>query len=242
MKNLSTKTVREIALELPVTTKVFEEYKIDYCCGGRIPFSEACQKVGADPTAVLEKIDKILANDSDQELDWLKTAQLGELADYIEEKHHTFTKYELENLPPLMEKVARVHGERHPELIELKELFQALCDDLNPHLQKEELILFPYIRQLDPTYPIQKNLSLPCFGSVQNPIRMMMMEHETVGDLLRNMRATTKDFALPEGACPSYTALFVRLEAFEFDLHQHIHLENNLLFPKAIDLEDSKLN
>jgi regulator of cell morphogenesis and NO signaling len=239
MQNLSTKTVREIALEMPISTKVFEEYKIDYCCGGRIPFSEACQKAGADPTTVLEKIDKILANDSDQELNRLKTAGIGEIADYIEEKHHTFTKYELEKLPPLMEKVATVHGERHPELLELKEQFQALCDDLIPHLQKEELILFPYIRQLDPNYPSQKNLSLPCFGSVQNPVRMMMMEHDLVGELLRKMREISKDYALPEGACPSYTALFSRLRAFEFDLHQHIHLENNLLFQKAIEMEDS---
>lgn len=239
MQNLTTKTVREIALELPVTTRVFEQYKIDYCCGGRKPFLEACRNVGAEPDAVLQEIDQVLKTETNNELDWLKTANIGELADYIVDKHHTFTKYELENLPALMEKVARVHGERHPELIELKSQLEELCNDLHPHLQKEDLILFPYIRNLDPNYPSQQNFSLPCFGSVQNPVRMMMMEHDLAGELLKKMRETSKDYTLPEGACLSYSALFNRLEALEKDLHQHIHLENNLLFPKAIEMEDS---
>lgn len=239
MQNLSTKTVREIALEMPVTTKVFEQYKIDYCCGGRKLLIEACRNVGVEPDTVLQQINEVLETGGDEQLDWLKNANIGEIADYIEEKHHTFTKYELENLPPLMEKVARVHGGNHPELLELKEQFRLLCEDLNPHLLKEEMILFPYIRKLDPNYPIQQNFSSPCFGSVQNPIRMMMMEHEQAGDLLKKMREISKNYILPDGACPSYAALFNRLEAFEKDLHQHIHLENNLLFPKAIEIEDS---
>lgn len=239
MQNLTAKTVREIALEMPVTTKVFEEYKIDYCCGGRKLFLEACLNVGANPDDVLQKIDNIIAIESDDKLDWLKTANIGELADYIVDKHHTFTKDELENLPALMEKVARVYGERHPELVELKKQFEDLCNDLHPHLQKEELILFPYIRNLDPKYPSQNNFMTPCFGTVQNPVRMMMMEHDLAGDLLKKMRETSKDYTLPEGACPSYMVLFNRLEALEKDLHQHIHLENNLLFPKAIEMEDS---
>jgi regulator of cell morphogenesis and NO signaling len=237
MENLTTKTVREIALEIPITTKVFEEFKIDYCCGGRRLLNEACEKVGVNPEIVAEKINEIIKNSPPGALDWLSSSGAGNLADYIEEKHHTFTKYELENLPFLMDKVVLVHGGHQPELHELKYHFQLLCDDLTPHLQKEEIVLFPFIRQLDPDYPSQKNAGLPCFGSVQNPIRMMMMEHDTAGEILQTMREISKDYALPEDACPSYTALFKRLEAFEQDLHQHIHLENNLLFPKAIEIE-----
>lgn len=239
MQNLSTKTVREIALEMPVTTKVFEQYKIDYCCGGRRLFIEACRNVGAEPDTVLQQIYEVLETGSNEKLEWLTAASIGELADYIEEKHHKFTKYELENLPPLMEKVARVHGEHHSELLQLKEQFHLLCEDLNPHLMKEEMVLFPYLRKLDPNYPSSQNFSTPCFGSVQNPIRTMMMEHEIDGEILKNMREISKDYVLPAGACPSYAALFTRLEGLEKDLHQHIHLENNLLFPKAVELEES---
>lgn len=240
MENLTTKTVREIALEMPVTTRVFEEFKIDYCCGGRKLFIDACRKVGANPEIVLKKIQEISGNAEPREFEWLATASLGRLADYIEEKHHAFTKSELEQLPPLMDKVARVHGDRHPELFELQKKFETLRDDLIPHMQKEEIVLFPYLRQLDPhRTPADSAVSPPCFGTVQNPVRVMMTEHDTAGELLQEMRALSQDYALPEGACPSYTALYRRLEALERDLHQHIHLENNLLFPKALEIEQS---
>lgn len=237
MQNLTTKTVREIALEMPVTTRVFEEFKIDYCCGGRKMFMDACRNVGANPEIVLKKIDDVLENAEQDEFDWLKTATLGELVDYIEEKHHIFTKYELEHLPSLMDKVARVHGDHHPELLELKDIFQTLCDDLNPHLRKEEVVLFPYIKELEETNSKGISASFPPFGTVQNPVRMMMSEHDTAGDLLRKMRELSGDYTLPEGACPSFTGLYHRFAELERDLHQHIHLENNLLFPKAIELE-----
>ncbi len=242
MQNLTTKTVREIALEMPVTTRVFEKFKIDYCCGGRKIFAEACQNVGANPEIVLEKINEVLATDKNSEFDWLTTATLTEIVDYIEEKHHTFTKYELEHLPILMEKVLRVHGERHPELLELKDLFQTLCDDLHPHLLKEEIVLFPYIRDMEFKHTKGLTVSFPPFGTVNHPVRMMMMEHDTAGDLIRKMREISNDYTLPEGACPSFTGLYHRFEELEKDLHQHIHLENNLLFPKAVELEKKCFN
>ena len=239
MQNLLTKTVREIALEAPVTTRVFEEFKIDYCCGGRKMFLEACREANAEPEIVSEKIDLILQSGETKEADWLQTAGLTELIDHIEQKHHVFTREEIENLPPLMEKVVQVHGKAHPELSWLKDTFQTLCADLTPHLLKEEIILFPYIRELEASLSTGTQPSSPCFGTVQNPVRMMMMEHDTAGEILRTMRKISNDYALPEDACPSYKALFNRLEAFEMDLHQHIHLENNLLFPKAVELEES---
>lgn len=239
MQNLITKTVREIALEAPVTTRVFEEFKIDYCCGGRKMFLDACRDADAEPEIVLEKIERVLQSGETVETNWLQTATLTELIEHIEQKHHVFTREEIENLPPLMEKVVRVHGANHPELSWLKDALRALCEDLTPHLMKEEMILFPYIRELEANLSTNTRPSPPCFGTVQNPVRMMMMEHDTAGEILRKMRRISNDYALPESACPSCTALFNRLEAFELDLHRHIHLENNLLFPKAIEIEES---
>lgn len=237
MQSLTTKTVREIALELPITTRIFEEFHIDYCCGGRKMFLDACRNAGADPEAVLQKIDSAIGDDETADIAFLITAPLSEVIDYIERKHHTYTREELDALPPLMEKVAHRHGELHPELTELKYTFATLCDELRPHLLKEESILFPFVRELDSQESGEIRLSPPFFGTVENPIRVMMTEHDMAGELLQNMRAISKDYLLPEGACPSYTALYSRLEAFERDLHQHIHLENNLLFPKALELE-----
>jgi len=237
MQNLQSKTVREIALEMPITTRVFEEFKIDYCCHGNTLFGEACHSVGASPEAVMEKIDGVLDKLGNNELDWLTDATLCELMDYIQDKHHTYTKEELEQLPPLMEKVASRHGEHYPSLLELKEVFQAVCDDLGPHLAKEEMVLFPYIEDLEKTLSKQIMASSPPFGTVLNPVRMMRLEHEEVGELLAKMRAITNDYTLPDWACPSFTALYARLDEFERDLHQHIHLENNLLFPRAVELE-----
>lgn len=238
MQNLSTKTVREIALEMPITTKIFEEFKIDYCCGGRKPFIEACQNVGANPEIVMQKIEDVIESNEYKEFEWLAESTLIDLIAYIIETHHTFTRDEIFNLTPLMAKVSNRHGENHQELLELEKVFNELCDDLGPHLDKEEQVLFPFIEKLERA--ITKSISFPfsCFGTVNNPVRMMMMEHDTAGDLLKKMREITNDYTLPEGACMSYTALFNRLEAFEKDLHQHIHLENNLLFPKAIELEE----
>lgn len=238
MQNLQTKTVREIALEMPVTTRVFEEFKIDYCCGGRKPFVEACNNVGANPDIVLQKIEEVIKTNEFTEFEWLNDTTLTDLITYIIEKHHIFTREEIFNLAPLMAKVASRHGENHPELLELKGVFGELCDDLAPHLLKEEQVLFPYVEKLESSLLNSVSVPFSCFGTVQNPVRMMMMEHDTAGDLLRKMREITNDYKLPEGACPSYTALFNRLEVFEKDLHQHIHLENNLLFPKAIEMEE----
>lgn len=234
MQSLSNKTVREIALEMPITTRVFEKFKIDYCCRGHNGFADACRLAGADPTLVAESIEQTVAAGNNNDTGWLNGASLRTLIGYIVDKHHVFTRDEIAALTPLMEKVASRHGETHPELVELAGVFNALCDDLMQHLLKEEQVLFPYVEQTERS----ESPVFSCFGTVHNPIRMMLSEHDTAGDMLRKMRQLTNDYALPEGACPSYTALFHRLEAFERDLHQHIHLENNLLFPKAIELEE----
>ncbi len=237
MQTLTNRTVREIALEMPVTTRVFEEFKIDYCCGGRRAFDEACQLAGADPAIVSKKIEEVVANGAGSDTLWLNSASLRTIIGYIVDKHHVYVREEIAALGPLMAKVANRHGENHPELPGLERNFALLRDDLLQHLEKEEKILFPYIESLERTKLNGAAVPFSCFGSVQNPVNMMLREHDTAGDMLRTMREATSDYALPEGACPSYTALFTRLEAFELDLHQHIHLENNLVFPRALELE-----
>ena len=184
MQELSNKTIREIALEAPLTTRVFEEFKIDFCCGGRVPFEEACQKAGVDPAIVQSKL-----------------------------------------------------NDNHPELFELQTLFHELADDLIPLMRKEEMILFPYIEQVDAASTGRIPVPLAPFGSVQHPVRMMMFEHDKDGDILRKMRATSSDYTTPPDACPSFKGLYAGLEDLERDLHRHIHLETNVLFPSAIDAE-----
>jgi regulator of cell morphogenesis and NO signaling len=237
MQSLSNRTVREIALEMPVTTRVFEEFKIDYCCRGRHEFNEACELAGADPAIVSKKIEEIVESGSGGDLAWLNTASLRTLIGYIIDKHHLFTRSEIANLVPLMAKVANRHGETHTELVEMDRVLNALCDELMQHLLKEENVLFPYVENLEKAQRGDTAVPFSCFGSVQNPISMMLREHDNAGEMLRALRSLSNDYAVPEGACPSYTALLNRLEGFEQDLHQHIHLENNLLFPKAIELE-----
>lgn len=242
MQQFLTKTVREIALEAPRTTRVFEEYKIDYCCHGDTPFSEACQRIGADPQVVMDKIDNILEADNLSDSNRLTGQSLTDLIDHILSTHHVFTKDEIESLTPLMAKVASRHGDHYGYLLELKSTFQKVCDDLGPHMMKEEMVLFPYIVELERNQALQISGRGPAFGTVANPVRMMKVEHEEVGELLAKMRELTNDYTLPDGACPSFTALYHRLGDFERDLHQHIHLENNLLFPRAIELEEKSLS
>ena len=233
---VTNKTIREIALEAPLTTRVFEEFKIDYCCGGRVDFAEACVNAGVDPGSVQEKLESVLrsskpANES------IESSRPADLIDHIVKTHHVFTRAELGRLGPLMEKVARKHGDAHPELLEIQEKFNALNDDLLPHMAKEEMILFPYIKELDNASTTGQSATPPHFGTVRNPVRMMMFEHDVAGDLLRRMRSLSSDYAIPEGACPSFAALYAGLEDLEKDLHRHIHLENNVLFEQAIEME-----
>ncbi len=232
------KTIRDIALEAPATTRIFEEFKIDYCCGGRRSIEDVCASSGIDPRVLIDRIETAILDSSSQaELAHPEDQTPSDLIDYILSKHHVFTAQEIERLTPLMAKVATRHGELHPELLQLKSLFIELTESLVPHMQKEEVVLFPYILQLEDA--VKAGLSAPPshFGTVRNPVGMMMAEHETDGERLRKMRELTNDYSLPEGACPSYTALFAGLEDLERDLHRHIHLENNVLFPAAVKLE-----
>ena len=236
MENFTTKTIREIAVEMPVTTRIFEEYKIDFCCGGGYKFYDACRRAGVEPEVVSQRISQVISDQTEgfESQHWENTS---ELIDYILEKHHVFTKAEITRLSALMEKVCRKHGEAHPELFFLENELVALCDDLTPHMRKEEMVLFPFIKHLEMSEANNLSSPHPPFGTVRNPVRMMMTEHDKAGEILRKMREITGDYAVPDGACPSFRALYFGLEELEKDLHRHIHLENNVLFPNAVKLE-----
>jgi len=230
-------TVRDVALQMPESTRLFERLKIDYCCGGNQPLAEACTSAGIDVDSVMKTLSELTESHSQDAPDF-QNASLPALITHILETHHVFTKTEMDRLQLLTDKVLNAHGGNHPELIHLSELWLHLCADLKPHMFKEEQVLFPYILAM--TQAADRNAPVPFapFGTVNNPVRMMMREHDTAGQILREMRAITSDYKVPPDACISYKTLYEALENFEKDLHQHIHLENNVLFPKALDLEN----
>ncbi len=237
----STMKVRDVVLELPQATRVFEKLKIDYCCGGDTPLGEACATAGVK----VENLERMLEEAGQAEVQGkgsikFQKATLSELISHILDKHHVYTKEEMARLEPLIDKVIAAHGENHSELRSLGGLFQQLCADLKPHMFKEEQILFPYIVEMESSALQNRPAPVAPFGTVKNPIRMMMMEHETVGDLLRELRALSSDYTVPPDGCISYQTLYQALEAFEQDLHQHIHLENNILFPRAVAMEERR--
>jgi regulator of cell morphogenesis and NO signaling len=233
-----TKTVRELALQIPNATRVFEQAKIDYCCGGDHLLGDACQDAGVD----LQELERLLETSSNgvaaNPIDY-QGLTLVDLITHILDKHHVFTKTEMARLDALTAKVVSAHGENHSELLTVKNLIRQLCDDLTQHMFKEEQILFPFVVELEQSVLQNRPAPFAPFGTVNNPIRMMMTEHDTVGEILRALRRLTFDYAVPTDGCLSYQTLYQALETFEQDLHQHIHLENNILFPKAIALEES---
>ena len=230
-------TVRDVALQVPESTRVFENLKIDYCCGGNQPLSQACASAGVDVDDVMEMLTGVGQSNEEKGILDFQNASLPELITHILDTHHVFTKSEMERLQALADKVLNAHGSNHPELIHLDELFKRLCADLKPHMFKEEQVLFPYIVAMSQAADQNRAVPFAPFGTVNNPVRMMMMEHDTAGQILRELRALTSDYKVPADACISYQTLYQALENFEKDLHQHIHLENNILFPKALDLE-----
>jgi regulator of cell morphogenesis and NO signaling len=236
----TTTTVRELAVTEPGATRVFEKLKIDYCCGGGRSLEAACEVAGVRTEDVWQLLAEAKKSQTPRnEAINFQTASLTELVSYILDKHHVFTKEEMTRLTALTDKVCSVHGQNHPELLQVKSLFQSLCADLQPHMFKEEQVLFPYIIRLEEAVKNGRALMPPPFGTVSNPVRMMMFEHDTAGELLRELRQVTSNYTTPADGCISYRTLYQALEAFEQDLHQHIHLENNILFPRAVEMESA---
>jgi regulator of cell morphogenesis and NO signaling len=235
----STRTIREYALEIPAATRIFEKLGIDYCCGGGTSLADACNKAGITVDEVLDSLKTTVRSEGTfAGRDWQTTSH-AELIAHIVKKHHTFTREELVRLEALLVKVCGVHGQNHPDLFHLQNQFQELRRDLEPHMLREEQVLFPYIIQIEETIEEKRPLPVPRFGTVRNPVRVMMAEHDAAGDILRAMREASSDYTTPPDGCISFQTLYSALMALEADLHQHIHLENNILFPRAAELEDA---
>lgn len=227
-------TLGEIAAADMNKALVLKKFGLDFCCGGKQTLKEACVRKNLDPVKVYQALEATQPELNGSPLryrEWTPTF----LADFIINTHHVYVRKALPDMVAYATKVARVHGDRHPELLEILDIVNALDEEMTSHMFKEEQILFPYIKQLDGSAA-----GVPqCFDSVASPIRMMEMEHEQAGGLLARAREITNQFTPPPGACGSYQLLFKLLESFEEDLHLHVHLENNILFPKALYLEKS---
>lgn len=229
------KTVADYVTENIKTAHIFKKYGIDFCCGGGITIEKACAKKNVNQ-AVLEKellevdVVKDLIEDYDKwELDFLMI--------YIENVHHTYVRESLPIISQYANKVAKVHGHHYEEVVIINQLFHEVANELISHLQKEEQVLFPFIKQLVTAKKEGSKNITPPFGTVNNPINMMEHEHENAGDVFKEIARLANNYNPPAEACNTFKALYAKLEEFEQDLHQHIHLENNILHPKAIKLE-----
>jgi regulator of cell morphogenesis and NO signaling len=236
--NTTQKTVREFAVEFPSATRLFEKLGIDYCCGGNQSLEDACRAAGISLDEVTQWSG--LTNFAESQTN-LASVPLKTLVTHILNKHHVFTRSEIDRLQILIDKVWDAHGANRPEIARLRSTFQTLSAELEPHMVKEEMVLFPYILRLEEHALNGHPVSTPPFRTVANPIQMMNMEHEGAGYLLSQIKQITSDYTPPLNACISYQTLYKALEEFEKDLHQHIHLENNILFPRAIELEKGLL-
>lgn len=226
-------SVGRLVAERPGRARVFERFGIDYCCGGKSALADACAEQGLDAKQIVAALREAdAAPPAADETDWTR-ATLDELIANILDTHHAYLSRELPRLAELIAKVQGVHGQRHPKLAELRQTFEGLQDELAAHTMKEEQILFPMIRNMEST----RTLEATHCGSVQNPIRVMEDEHDSAGAALAKMRTLTSDFTPPADACASYQTLLDGLAELEADLHLHIHKENNILFPRAIEME-----
>ncbi|MFZ1703813.1 MAG: iron-sulfur cluster repair di-iron protein [Saprospiraceae bacterium] len=216
------------------TASVFKSHQIDFCCKGNRSIDDVCQKENVDVNSLVKALNQAVSQTGSTSIDF-KSWDMDLLADYIEKKHHRYVDKKIPEIKAYLNKVVRVHGERHPELKEIEKLFTDSAFELLAHMEKEEVILFPYIRKM----MSGNEISPPTFGTVQNPIHMMMSEHDNEGERFRKISALSNNYTPPPDACATYSVAFSLLKEFEEDLHLHIHLENNILFVKAIESEQA---
>jgi len=236
MEQLRNKTVAQMVTENIKTAHIFKKYGIDFCCGGGESIEKACNRRSLDLN-LLEQ--ELLASNTSNERNYdYKNWELPFLVDHIVNVHHHYVE---ENIPLLLqycERVTKVHGSTHLEVKEIENLFHQVAGELAAHLKKEELILFPFIKKLVKAAEEGSPLERPSFGSAENPVKMMEDEHERAGAIFRKIADLSNNYTPPEGACNTFKAMYAKLNEFEQDLHLHIHLENNILFPKALKLEE----
>ncbi|HTS57683.1 MAG TPA: iron-sulfur cluster repair di-iron protein [Terriglobales bacterium] len=237
--NLNSETkMKDIALSNPGARQVLEDAGLDYCCGGGKSLHEACLHANVSPEEILNRLRENAKETRAEDLNWM-SAPLCELTRHIREKHHRYVREAIPLTRALAEKVAIKHGQNHTELVDIGKLFADVGREMIMHMQKEEQILFPYIDALERAANAHSSVEPPFFQTVKNPIHAMMQEHDAAGDLVRQIRALSSEYTPPGDACTTFKMLYEALREFEADLHQHVHLENNVLFPRAVDLEAS---
>lgn len=219
---------------------VFKKYGIDFCCQGNRTIEDACVAKNLDSKSVVMDLNNINQEKTTDSTDY-QSWPLDLLADYIEKKHHRYVQDKTLEIQPYLDKICKVHGEHHPELIEIKDEFNASAGELAAHMKKEELILFPFIKKMAKAKQEGTKIDAAHFGTVKNPIQMMMDEHTVEGERFRLIEEISNSYTPPQDACNTYRVTFALLKEFEQDLHLHIHLENNILFPKAIEMEKELL-
>lgn len=237
MESLQEKTVADVVTENIKAAHVFKKYGIDFCCGGGISVKRACEKANVDPEILTEELLR-LDTIADRAADY-NSYKLDFLADHIVNVHHHYVEESSPMLLQYAKRVNQVHGGHYTELAEIEALVIEVVQEMAAHQKKEELILFPFIKRLVKAEKENGEVPSAHFGSVDNPIKMMEDEHDEAGEIMRKISALSNNYTPPQGACNTYRAFYAKLEEFEEDLHRHIHLENNILFPKASKLEKS---
>ena len=236
MNPITEKTIGEFVADDYRTAQVFKKYNIDFCCKGNRTISEVSSKKNVDTETIISEINAIITSDSKESSDF-KSWPIDLLADYIEKRHHRYVEEKTPTIQAFLEKLCKVHGDKHPELFEITKIFNESAGDLAAHMKKEELILFPFIHKMVKAKGAGQELSTPHFGTVANPIDMMKHEHTAEGTRFEKIAELANNYIAPPDGCTTYNVTFAMLRDFEADLHLHIHLENNILFPKAVSLE-----
>ena len=229
------KTIGELVAEDYRRAAVFSKYKLDFCCKGNRTLPEACEAKNLELDQILADLESI--TDNACRIPSAENLPPGQLAQYIEKVHHTYVEEAISQLGPYLNKVVSAHGNSNPELVEIAQEFKNSAGELVKHMRKEELILFPYIRKLEEALKEKEAFTKPHFQTIENPVRMMRDEHQAEGERFEKIRSLTNNYEVPEGACNTFRVTYALLEEFEKDLHRHIHLENNILFPQAQQLE-----
>ncbi len=235
MKNLDEMSLGEIVSRNYRTAEVFSRFNLDFCCNGNRKIEDACKEGGVDPTEVIESL-KALDMDKGDDLNFNEWP-VDTLVDHIQKRHHAYVEEKTPLIRQYLEKICNVHGNRHPELLKIREIFNEVGGELAVHMKKEELMVFPYIRKMARAHAEGAAVNPPVFGTINSPVDHLKADHAEEGEKVARIAELSNSFIAPDDACTTYRVTFQMLAEFRDDLHRHIHLENNIVFPKAVRLE-----
>ena len=241
MTEILNQTLAQIVTANHEASSVFEKYHLDFCCKGKRPLFEAIIEKQLPAEQVVDDLTKVISKSANKDAALLNFITLTQLCDYIVSTHHAYVRKSSEQIFLYLQKIAAKHSGRHPELVDILKLFTQIKEEMTDHMFKEENILFPRIKELEKHNAQNSPLAIPASGYIEAPIAVMEHEHDNAGSLLEQIRNKTNDYTPPADACTTYAVAFASLQAFEADLHQHVHMENNILFPRAVEMIN-KLN